>query len=93
MQILLREKSPYKYMKHDLINKQIHKCLALNYSYFGSYCHIPIFLVDVDPYENLLSFKRNVVLLHTGTFLIGLTYNLFVSTYKFTIQLLSYQLF
>ena len=41
--------------------------MPLNFTYFGCYCHIPILLVDVDSYENLLSFERNFVSLHTGT--------------------------
>jgi len=40
-------------------------------SYFGGYCHLPIFPVDINSYENLLSFERNFVPLHTGTILVG----------------------
>ena len=66
--------------------------VPLHISYFGSYCYIPIFLVDVDSYENLLSFERNFVSLHPGTVLI-VYISCLLGSYKDTIQLLSYQLF
>ena len=41
--------------------------MPLYNSYFGSYCHLPIFSMDINSYENFLSFERNFVPLHTGT--------------------------
>ena len=66
--------------------------MPLYNSYFGGYCHLPIFRMDINSYENLLSFERNFVPLHLGTVLIVNVYCLLCS-YKDTIQLLSYQLF
>ena len=64
--------------------------MTLYYSHLWGYRHLPTFSMDVDSYENLLSFEGNFVTLHLGTVLI--VYISFRS-YKDTIQLLSYQLF
>ena len=44
--------------------------MSLYKPHFWSNCHIPIFLMDVDSYKNLLSFEGNFVLLHTVRVLI-----------------------
>ncbi|MBO6252433.1 MAG: hypothetical protein J6O49_02095, partial [Bacteroidaceae bacterium] len=54
--------------------------------------YLPCRLVDINSYENLLSFERNFVPLHLGTVLIVNVYCL-LGSYKNTIQLLTYQLF
>ena len=59
---------------------------------FGQHCDLPCLAVDVNSHINVLSFERNFVLLHTGTSF-NCECNLFVSTCKYTNQLLSYQLF
>jgi hypothetical protein len=38
---------------------------------FRQYCYLPCQLVDINSYENLLSFERNFVPLHLGTILVG----------------------
>ena len=65
--------------------------MTLYESHLGGYRHLPTFRMDVDSYENLLSFEGNFVSLHIGTVLMW-KYLVFC-TYKNTIQLLSYQLF
>ena len=66
--------------------------MTLYYSHLGGYRHLPTFRMDVDSYENLLSFEGNFVTLHLGTVLIVYISRL-LRSYKDTIQLLSYQLF
>jgi hypothetical protein len=41
--------------------------MALQKARFRQYCYLPCCLVDINSYENLLSFERNFVPLHTGT--------------------------
>ena len=41
--------------------------MTLYCSYLWGYRHLPTFSMDIDSYENLLSFERNFVTLHTGT--------------------------
>ena len=58
----------------------------------GECFHCPSLCMDINSYENLLSFKTFFVTLHLGTVLIVFVL-CFVCTCKNTIQLLSYQLF